>query len=582
MAKARTRRRDVDAGHNGPNDGGKPTSAESYDSELSKKLWTFGAQFRNTNEPEKVLRSALRLGFQTFGATEGCIVSIPPGRDEPEILWREPSDGRWDEQLLTAFLRGFKHNVPPDTMLARIRRHQRMWGVLVIRNPGADFRWDARQAFSSIGSVVSQLVDDMDLARVREVRNRIDRKLLEQVRPKNLFYEILHGIRSLTGYDHSSALLMYNSDAGTLEIVAEQIAWRKAKGRMVRTKLELSTELRDLLLRSDIVGFDRTRSKGWENWNGENCTELAEMLDFHQGRTDPTEIVPENAVLCAPLKTRDRLLGILKIAAAHRGTFGAYEADLVNQFLPQAALALHGLQRLESLEMQVLAAERKHAMADLARGVSHDINNALGGVIPLVQQLRDELEAGELQPNLAVDDLREIERSLQLCRRVFGGMLRFARSMARNASEIYLHDALESTLSFVRDRMERRGVVVEVDLPASLNPIQGVSADIEQLLLNLINNADDSMSAGGRLTLRARQNEAWVELLVADTGCGIPVENLPKVQEAFFTTKSTGNGLGLAICRSIVSQIGGRMQIESRVGSGTRVTLMFPTTGDIG
>jgi signal transduction histidine kinase len=456
-----------------------------------------------------------------------------------------------------------------------------MWGAIVIRSPGADFRWDARQAFSSIGSVVSQLVDDMDLARVREVRNRIDRKLLEQVRPKNLFYEILHGIRSLTGYDHSSALLTYNADAGTLEIVAEQIAWRKAKGRMVGTTLEMSPELRDLLYRSDIVGFDRSR-KGWDNWNGENSTQLAEMLDFHKGRVDSTEMVPENAILCAPLKTRDRLLGVLKIAAAHRGTFGVYEADLVHQFLPQAALALHGLQRTKSLEMQVLAAERKHAMADLARGVAHDINNALGGVIPLVQQLREEVEAGELEPGLAADDLREIERSLQLCRRVFGGMLRFARSMARNASEIHLHDAIESTLSFVRDRMERRGVMVEVDLPPSLTPIQGVSADIEQLLLNLINNADEAMAAGGRLTLRARQNEAWVELLLSDTGGGIPAENLSKIQEPFFTTKSTGNGLGLAICRSIVSQIGGRMQIESGVGVGTQVTLMFPATSEIG
>jgi len=577
MAKVRGQRK---LARQAPIERGSPIgNGDSASRDLTKRLWTFWAQFREGSDPDKVFRSALRLAFEHFAANEGCVVSIPPGRDEPEILYREPRDGAWDKNLLTGFLRGHKVTVPPDTLLARIRRHQRMWGALVLRRRRADFRWDARQAFSSIGVVASQLVNDLDAARVRDVRNRIDCKLLDQVGPKNLFYEILHSIRSLTGYDHSAALLMYDQDEASLEIVAEQISWRKAKSQMVGTKLPLSSELLALLCGEEIVGFDRDE-RSWSSWSGDGRTQLAELLDFHRNHRGSPELVLENAILCAPLTTRDGLLGLLKVAAIRNGTFGRYEAELIGQFLPQAALALHGWRRTQSLEMQVLAAERKHAMADLARGVAHDINNALGVVLPLVQQLQDDFEQSNVDADVAASDLRQVEQSLQLCRRVFGGMLNFARSMAHNVSEVYLHDAVDSVLSILRDSLERRGLEMQVDVPTSLPPIKAVQADVEQLLLNLMNNAADSMGAEGQITVRACQSGESIQLSVEDTGCGIRAEDLPKIQEPFFTTKPTGNGLGLAICRSIAAQMGGRLQFASQVGKGTRVTLMLPVASE--
>ena len=96
-------------------------------------------------------------------------------------------------------LRGEKVRVPAELMLARIRRHGRMWGALVVRAAGASLHWDARQAFSAIGSVANELIDQIDRERIREVRARVDRKILEQSHPKHLAYELLHGIRSLDG-----------------------------------------------------------------------------------------------------------------------------------------------------------------------------------------------------------------------------------------------------------------------------------------------------------------------------------------------------------------------------------------------
>jgi signal transduction histidine kinase len=521
------------------------------------------------------LRSALRLGLDFFGAPEGCVATVQPDRQDTKILFPVPPDGWWDRPMLAGFLRGDEVRVPPELMLARIRRHGRMWGALAVRAPGGDYGWDARQAFSSIGALANELIDQIDRERVREVRARVDRKVLEQSLPKHLFYEVLHGIRSLTAYDHSAALLTYDDEADALEVVAEQVAWQKAKGQNVGRKVPLTAPLREHLSRPTVCGFDRD-GRRWKDWTDTDATAMADLLDF-DGHAGAAVITPrEGAILCAPLVGRAGLLGVLKVAAVRPGTFCRYEVELVSQFLPQAAVALQNARRAESLQQRVLIAERKHAMADLARGVSHDVNNALGAVLPLVQQLRQELDEGPLDPAVVAADLAQIERSIRLCRRIFGGMLNIARGAARNPSEISLGRAADGALAILRAGLERRGVRLVVEIPPDLPPLTGIQADVEQLLLNLVSNARDATGAGDQLAIRASCDGDAIELVVEDTGCGIPREHLARIQEPFFTTKADGHGLGLAICRSIVAQMRGQFRIESASGAGTSVRISFP------
>jgi two-component system, NtrC family, sensor kinase len=134
----------------------------------------------------------------------------------------------------------------------------------------------------------------------------------------------------------------------------------------------------------------------------------------------------------------------------------------------------------------------------------------------------------------------------------------------------------DSVLAILREGLERHGVRLNVAIPADLPPLFAVQADVEQLLLNLVSNARDATGAGDRLAIRASCDGTTIELVVEDTGCGIPKEHLAKIQEPFFTTKTSGHGLGLAICRSIVAQMRGQFRIESTPGSGTRVRASFP------
>ena len=270
-------------------------------------------------------------------------------------------------------------------------------------------------------------------------------------------------------------------------------------------------------------------------------------------------------------------MGLLKVAGCYSGSFSNYEADLVQRFTPLAAVAIQNSQRTVILEAKMLEAERKHAIANLLRGVSHDVNNALGCILPLVQQIQDDIQSNEFQDETLSDDLQQIEQSIQTCRRIFGGMLSFARHTSQANVQGNLRRAMDSTLAVLRDAFERQGIRLDIQLADALPNIQAGQGDLEQLFLNLATNARDAMPTGGVLSIRGDAEGEHIAILIRDTGCGIPTELLSRIQEPFFTTKLNGNGLGLSICRSIVWNAGGQMRIESEPGAGTEIKVLLPT-----
>jgi two-component system NtrC family sensor kinase len=224
----------------------------------------------------------------------------------------------------------------------------------------------------------------------------------------------------------------------------------------------------------------------------------------------------------------------------------------------------------------MLSAERKHAMAELARSVSHDVNNALGSMLPLVQQMRHDFQSGEVDAAVHTQDLAQIEHSLQVCRRIFGGMLAFARGGSRGVRYGQVRAAVETALAILQDSMDRRGIQLSLEIPADISAVACGQGDLEQVFLNLLTNAREAMPAGGSLVVRALAYPDRVAVSVSDTGSGIAPEHLPRVQEPFFTTKPHGNGLGLSICRSILWEIGGTLRIDSHPDRGTQVEIAVP------
>jgi signal transduction histidine kinase len=538
-----------------------------------KFLDGLSAHLRDVREPHKALRHALRDTREFFQAAHGCIATLRPGRSEADLLFMLPKRTEWDRGALTRYIR---HTHPPiqrELLIGSVRRRGGAWGAIALVRPGHGFDRTDRHLMARIAAVLSLAVHRIDRDRLLGVRDRIDRKIMEQIHPKDLFYQILDGIRSLTLYDHSSALLIREEHDASLRVVAEQIAWTKAKSERIGLRLPITEAAAARLESGQVYGFDR-EGDGWREWRRRPAEDLAALLDYNDAAQP--DHAREGSMLCVPLVTRDSLVGVLKIAARFPGQLKPFDAELVEHFRSQAAIAIQNLHRTESLRERVLTAERKHAMADLARSVSHDVNNALGSMLPLIQQMQADLRSGALAPMVLAEDLEHVQKALQVCRRIFGGMLTFSRNAARRSGNAQVRRAIDTALAILKYGMSRSAIELTLDIPEEVPEVACSQSDLEQVLLNLLTNAREATPPGGRITVSVSAADRTVDISIADTGRGIAAEHLTRVLEPFFTTKPHGNGLGLSICRSVLWEVDGTLTIDSEPARGTTVRVLVP------
>jgi signal transduction histidine kinase len=544
---------------------------------LLRLLGDLNSVLREARDVDAAVRHVVRACATYYDAQVALAASRPP-YDRASVRFAVPEDVQTGDLPFVELIRGGKAPVPANVLYARVRRRERAWGVIVVRR-GERFSQSDRRTLSRVASLASSLIREIDLRRIAEVRQRIDRKSMEKILPLDLAYHILDGLRSLTGYDHSAAILLKAGDPPRLEVLADQIAWRKGESNRVGETFAFTDALEALLNEPTVYGFVRIDG-AWQEMEARPADALAELIQQIL-RDRAADEPPEMHVLCAPLRGRDGTLGLLKVSCLHAGSLGSYEAGLISAFLPQAALALHNAQRAEAFKQKLLVADRKHAMADLARGVSHDLRNALGSVIPLVQQMRQEAEEDSLSAATCLEDLRQIERSMEVCKRIFSRMLTFARRSAEDAvGHRQVRPAIEVVLGVLEDSLGRAGIRVTLELADDLPPVDIAPGGLEQVMLNLLSNARDAMPQGGAVRIAATpdaESDRRVRVVVEDNGVGIEPQHLPHVLEPFFSTKgASGTGLGLSTCRNIVWEVGGRIDIDSGPGRGTRVTLLLP------
>jgi two-component system NtrC family sensor kinase len=536
-------------------------------------------RLRNVGDVRKALVFGLRAAKEVFVAEEAAIAALRPGRREAELIFAIPKASKWDMALLTAYIAGDRPDIPWTNLLAPIGRWDRNWAVLALRADEKEFTTEERRSLFSVTQILADVVQSVDDARLRRVRERIEQKIADRQDPKDLIYDILHGLRSLTYYDHSASLFISRDGDEDLELVAEQIAWTKARSKRIGLRLGMDVRLTDELRKGRPLLYRFTQG-GWVRSKGGPEARLPDLLDHR--RASSGSVPQEVEMICAPISTPDGTVGVLKISARRSGVLAGYEARQVGSFVPLTSLAVQFAVRTESLHERILQSERKHALANLTRGITHDVNNALGAMLPLVQQMREDAKTGTMEPDTLGGDLASIEKSIQTCRRIFAGMLAIARGSARGIGHGNLRRAIDSAVSVLEDSLKRHAVTVDIDLPAELPAISSSQGDLTQIFLNLFTNARDAMPKDGRLSIRARQRDRAVEVEVADTGTGIPPELLDRLLEPFFTTKPDGSGLGLSICRSILWDIGGDLKIESERGKGTCVHVTLPVLREDG
>jgi len=226
------------------------------------------------------------------------------------------------------------------------------------------------------------------------------------------------------------------------------------------------------------------------------------------------------------------------------------------------------------LEEQLQLSEKMASIGLLAAGVAHEVNTPLTGISSFVQMLMQGAEPDD--PKTRV--LEKIERQTFRAAKIVNGLLNLARPAQVETGPVDINAVINDVLSLLEHQLRTGRIQVRKELSSVPPFVLGIEYKLQQVLLNLFLNARDAMPKGGWLTVltRAAGDSAIVE--IADTGSGIPADQLSRIYDPFFTTKDIGKGtgLGLSITYGIVQEHGGTITCDSVVGQGTRFTLMLP------
>jgi signal transduction histidine kinase len=237
------------------------------------------------------------------------------------------------------------------------------------------------------------------------------------------------------------------------------------------------------------------------------------------------------------------------------------------------------LTEIRQLEQRIVHAEKLATVGQLAAGVVHELNNPLTSISVYSDYLLKQAQEAGSKPS-DVHKLKRIHESADRILRFSRELLAYARPRAEEPRVLSVAELVSSSLEYCDHLITQRGVHVQVELDAALPPMMGVSAQLQQVLVNLITNACHAMPEGaGQLKLEARETpEGEVQIRLIDNGSGISPDHLTRVFEPFFSTKGEGHGtgLGLSIVRNIVELHNGRVMLQSEIGHGTTFVLTFP------
>ncbi|HXC34518.1 MAG TPA: ATP-binding protein [Candidatus Acidoferrales bacterium] len=256
------------------------------------------------------------------------------------------------------------------------------------------------------------------------------------------------------------------------------------------------------------------------------------------------------------------------------------------------ALILHDATEARQKTFEAIESERVQALTLLAASVAHEIGNPLNALhihLQLMERgIRKLKNEGIDRKGVADSSWREVSSKLgqylEVCKGeiarldyIITQFLQAIRPAPLQLKLASLNDVVDKTLELLRPELENRGLTVKTRAARQLPPTSIDATQMQQVLVNLIKNAMQAMSRGGTLTLQTGEGSDGIWVSVADTGGGIPQEEISRIFEPFYTTKKKGSGLGLMIVQRIVRAHGGKIEVESRVGRGTTFRIWLPS-----
>jgi signal transduction histidine kinase len=357
-----------------------------------------------------------------------------------------------------------------------------------------------------------------------------------------------------------------------------------AKGAIMRI-LNLDTDTLEL---SAAYGLsERYLSKGHASTR-EVITDLCRLnrvIIIEDVQTDPRVQYPWEAqeegiksMLDLPLTLGNHVVGIIRICFTDQRTFSDEELNFLVAIAEQCALAIDKARLIEKQQSQyqhlAIHTEKMSALGRMAAGIAHEINNPLAGILLYSTNMMKKVpQEGPLKEGLEV-----IIHETIRCRGIIQDLLEFSRDQEPEKTPANVNDILEKALSILENEFGLHHIRIGKDLAAEIPAILLDINQMEQVFVNLLINAVEAIGEKGDITVQSCMDSQrkWARIMISDTGIGIPRDHMPKIFEPFFSTKTKGTGLGLAVSYGIVQKHQGSIQAVSQPGEGTTFTIEIP------
>jgi PAS domain S-box-containing protein len=311
-------------------------------------------------------------------------------------------------------------------------------------------------------------------------------------------------------------------------------------------------------------------------------------------------IVKEGLITTAyiPLASKGKPLGVMCVSSHSKRRITGYQVEFLTAIGNQIGMAVdnanlynhlnRAYEDLKSAQEQVIRSEKLASLGKLSATIAHEINNPLASVLNYIRLMSKMLSKG----SFSKDRFYDIERYLDTmetetarCGEIVKNLLTFSRQSRMTIETNHVQDIIDKALVLLSHDLKIKGIRTETDIQEDLPGISCDFRQIQQCFINLLANASESMPEGGTLKVKARLHSKgkFVEILISDTGTGIPEDELKSIFEPFFTTKEEGKGvgLGLSVVYGIISRHKGSIEVNSRPGEGTTFSVRLPLAGAV-